>query len=144
MPPVPALTSSSEQTKTIVEAWNVMAREQRLPVLRLVTEKRLKHLRARIGEAGLDGVLEAITAVPKSEFLCGHNDRGWCADFDFIMQPTSFARLLEGRYETRRPEYKNAALELLRRQAEKVWFEYDEDDATIEVPAEKVLMIGRS
>lgn len=144
MPPVPALTSSSETTKSIIAAWNEVARGHGLPVLRLVTEKRLKHLRARIGEAGIDGVLEAIAAVPKSEFLCGTNDRGWRADFDFIMQPTSFARLLEGRYETRRAEYKNAALELLRRQAEKVWFEYDEDDATIEVPAEKVLMIGRS
>lgn len=144
MPPSPAITSSSPQTKSIIEAWNAVAKEHRLPVLRLVTPKRLGCLRARIGEAGVDGVLEAIAAVPKSEFLCGTNDRGWRADFDFIMQPTSFARLLEGRYETRRPEYKNAALELLRRQAEKVWFEYDEDDATIEVPAEKVLMIGRS
>jgi len=40
----------------------------------------------------------AMAAIYNSKFLCRENDRGWKADFDFLLQPKSFVKLLEGAY----------------------------------------------
>jgi hypothetical protein len=45
-----------------------------------------------------DDITEAIAAVERSPFCRGENDRGWKADFDFLLQPKSFNRLIEGFY----------------------------------------------
>ena len=37
-----------------------------------------------------------------SGFLIGHNDRGWTADFDFIIRPDKAVKLLEGQYNNKR------------------------------------------
>ncbi len=41
---------------------------------------------------------EAIWTIPRTPFCLGENDRGWKANFDFLLQPTSFTKLLEGTY----------------------------------------------
>ncbi|WP_024834224.1 phage replisome organizer N-terminal domain-containing protein [Ruminiclostridium josui] len=39
-----------------------------------------------------------------SNFLKGQNDRNWSADFDWIMRPTNFTKVLEGRYDSDKPK----------------------------------------
>lgn len=82
--------------------WNDMARQHGLSLVEVLTRKRMDHLKARLRECGgLDGWTRAMELVPQSQFLLGENDRGWKADFDFILQQKSFTRLMEGTYGNR-------------------------------------------
>ena len=78
--------------------YNAMAELLGLPQCVVLTDKRKAALRARIKEHGEDNVCRAIEALKQSEFLAGANDRGWRANFDFVMRPGSFVKLLEGAY----------------------------------------------
>jgi hypothetical protein len=42
---------------------------------------------------------DLISDMSKTPFLNGKNERGWRADFDFLLQPKSFNRLIEGYYK---------------------------------------------
>lgn len=88
--------------RAIQGAWNSMADRHGLPLARVISEKRKAALRARVREAGVAAVIEAINRVPQAPFLLGNNDRSWKADLDFLLQSKSFARVLEGFYATLR------------------------------------------
>jgi pyocin large subunit-like protein len=83
---------------TVIDAWNHMATENDLPTIRLMTPTRRRSLATRIAEVGLDSMLAAIVAVAGSAFCRGASESGWRADFDFLLQPKSLIRVLEGRY----------------------------------------------
>jgi uncharacterized protein YdaU (DUF1376 family) len=85
--------------KDIVEAWNELAEVRGLAKVVRVTDSRRKQIQARIKEYEPDDWSKALTAIYKSKFLCGENDRGWKADFDFLLQPKSFVKLVEGAYD---------------------------------------------
>lgn len=71
-----------------------------LAQIRKMTEKRKKHLKARIKDCGgLEGWLMACEKIKNIKFLHGHNDRGWKADFDWITNETNFTKIMEGRYD---------------------------------------------
>ncbi len=55
----------------------------------------------RIEQAGgLEEFKRLIDKMATIPGLNGKNDRNWSADFDFIMQETSFLKLLEGAYDS--------------------------------------------
>ncbi|USI71630.1 hypothetical protein [Sphingomonas morindae] len=83
----------------IAAAWNAMAARAGLPRVEKLTEERRKRIGARLAEHGADGFTEAIAAVERSSFCRGDSGSGWRADFDFLLQPSSFNRLLEGSYD---------------------------------------------
>lgn len=85
--------------KDIVEAWNELAEAKGLAKVVRVTDSRRKQIQARLKEYEPDDWSKALTAIYKSKFLCGENDRGWKADFDFLLQPKSFVKLVEGAYD---------------------------------------------
>lgn len=100
----------------VVDAWNEMATQHDLPTVRLMPPARLRKLAARLAEAGVDGMLEAIRQVGQSNFCCGQNGRGWKADLDFLLQPSSLVRALEGRYanpDTSNVPFRNGAMAIL-------------------------------
>ena len=82
----------------IVQAWNVAAMG-RLPVVTVMTEARRAALRARCAEHGAGTVAEVIRRACRSRFLCGGNDRDWRADFDWVMRPRNFVKIMEGNYD---------------------------------------------
>lgn len=82
----------------VVEAWNTMADSAGVPKAKLTPERRRK-LATFVRRHTTDDITEAIWAVPRSPFLCGENDRGWKAGIDFILQPSSFTKLIEGTYD---------------------------------------------
>ncbi len=92
-------TLDDDTVKLILDTWNAMAKASDLPTARAITGGRLTRLRARVKDHGVQAVLDAIAAVPRSRFLCGDNDSGWRADFDFLVQDKSFGRVIEGFYE---------------------------------------------
>jgi DNA-binding Lrp family transcriptional regulator len=84
----------------VVEAWNDLAVDRGLPKVSKVTEARRRQVQARIKEYPDAGDWsKALSAIDKSKFLCGDNDRGWRANFDFLLQPSTFIKLLEGTYD---------------------------------------------
>lgn len=45
----------------------------------------------------------AIVKIAASDFCQGKNDRGWRADFDFFVRPDTIAKVMEGKYDNRKP-----------------------------------------
>jgi hypothetical protein len=84
-----------------VSAWNEMADKHGLSQVQRLTDNRRARLKKRLHECGgLDGWAGALKRVTESSFLLGETGR-WKADFDFLMQPDSFAKLMEGTYANR-------------------------------------------
>lgn len=46
---------------------------------------------------------ELFRLAESSEFLKGQNERNWCADFDWMMKATNFAKILEHKYDGKPP-----------------------------------------
>ena len=86
----------TKDVRRIVDAWNTLG----LNEVREVTgeSKRGGMLRARVKEHGVDGVLEAIENVRKSDFLKGQNAKGFVITFDWFVKPNNFIKVLEGNY----------------------------------------------
>ena len=63
---------------------------------------RLKHAKARWKENPSECFwLEVIKKICDSSFCNGENDRGWKADFDFLIKPDTATKVLEGKYSGR-------------------------------------------
>jgi hypothetical protein len=84
---------------TSVERWNAMAARTGLATAKSLTPERRKRLRARLAEHGPDAFTEAIAAIERSSFCRGDGRDGWRADFDFLLQASSFTKLIEGSYD---------------------------------------------
>lgn len=106
--------------KWAFEAYNELAKDIGIPLARAFTDRRYKHMRARFQEISdaKENPKEiwelALKYLEESAFCRGANERGWKADLDFILQPSSFWRLVEGRYsnghnETQPPSGKSSA-----------------------------------
>lgn len=50
--------------------------------------------------------IEYFSKVAESEFLCGKNDRGWRADFDWLLKGDNYLKVIEGRYGDHKNENK--------------------------------------
>ena len=66
--------------------------------IRQLTERRKLAIQARARENGKESLMEVIKQAANSDFLNGRNDRGWIADFDWLMKPNNFVKVLEGNY----------------------------------------------
>lgn len=91
------ITPPADKPTLVLEAYNLMADEAGLPKAKMTPERR-KKLKTFTTRHKVEDITEAIWAIPRTPFLCGENDRGWKADFDFLLQPKSFTRILEGSY----------------------------------------------
>jgi hypothetical protein len=91
------ITPPSDPPTLVLEAFNLMAGEAGLPKARMTPERR-KKLTSFTRRHKVEDITEAIWRIPQTPFLCGENERGWKADFDFLLQPKSFNRILEGSY----------------------------------------------
>lgn len=108
-PPVPPQVISDEITppiqksdsevspENVIEAWNVMADQAGVPKAKMTPERR-KKLKTFVRRHAADDITEAIWTIPRSPFLRGENDRGWRANLDFLLQPSSFTKIREGVY----------------------------------------------
>lgn len=88
-----------KDVQQVIDAWNGTGLKQ---IERITPEsKRGEMTRKRIRDYGLDKVLEAIVKVKASRFLCGDNDKGWAATYDWFILPSNFQKVLEGNYDER-------------------------------------------
>lgn len=85
---------------TLLEFFNQTISESGSVIkeIRQLTERRKLAIQARARENGKESLMEVIKQAAKSDFLNGRNDRGWVADFDWLMRPNNFVKVLEGNY----------------------------------------------
>lgn len=83
------------------DAWNAMAATYPIisKVLSLSTDRR-KHIKARLSDRyWIENWREALARVPNCKFLLGDNDRGWIANFDWFIRPSTVLKIMEGKYD---------------------------------------------
>jgi hypothetical protein len=85
--------------REILEAWHSRMVPLGFPAVAKMTGDRERKLRARLKDSTLEEWQRAMDALERSAFCRGENERGWRADFDFLLQPKSFTKLLEGAYD---------------------------------------------
>lgn len=86
-----------------VADYNAAARDAGWPEVKVVSPKRRAAISARLKDAGgNEGWRDALARARASPHLCGQNDRGWRADFDFLTTASKFTKLIEGSYDQRK------------------------------------------
>ena len=85
----------------IIEFWNAEMDKAKaiVPRMKTMTDLRKRMAVARLREYDAEDFVTVIENCAKSNFLNGHNDRGWTPDFTWAMGPDHFAKILEGRYD---------------------------------------------
>lgn len=71
---------------------------QNMAKVEKLTQKRKGFVNARFGEFGMEKITEVLRKAGESKFLNGSNDRAWKADFEWIMRPENFVKIMEGKY----------------------------------------------
>lgn len=66
-----------------------------------LTDQRKGFIRARFAEYGIEKITTVLRTAGESEFLNGHNEKVWKADFEWLMRPNNFIKVLEGKYHNR-------------------------------------------
>lgn len=83
-----------------VASWNALADRCGLARCQRLTEARRTQLRRRLADCGgISGWMSALEKIEKTPGLLGDNDRGWRANFDFLLQESRFTKLMEGGYD---------------------------------------------
>lgn len=99
-----------------------------LPDVQKLTDKRKTAVKARVKEYQPEDVeiffQTVFGKVSENKFLNGDNDRGWKADFDWILNPNNLIKILEGNYNGKAKQTSKTRYEpsdsLKRRIAEKM------------------------
>ena len=98
---------NNERKEEYIRAWNAFASKHGLSVVKSVSSgtKRDKAIRARINDPAfiLDDVFSMIEKQP---FLTGDSEKGWTINFDWILSPTNYPKILEGQYIRARQQSK--------------------------------------
>jgi len=83
----------------ILDLYNGLCGTHGLRPIRAINGKRKTQTAARFKEYGLSGFFDLFGKVAASIFLCGGGDRGWKADFDWLIDPANMQKVLEGKYD---------------------------------------------
>lgn len=79
------------------EVWNL--HRGKLPEAKSCKGARKKKADQRWREQTPDAWQETVKKMAESNFCNGKNDRGWRADFDFLLKPDTWAKANEGKYD---------------------------------------------
>lgn len=96
---------SRPSPSSLAELWNSKSHQQ-MPKLNMTlfatSSKRWKAAAMRLKEQpDLAYWTTVIERIASSSFCRGENDRGWRADFDFLVRPDTHAKVGEGKYDGR-------------------------------------------
>lgn len=94
------LVSAAADPTALMDAWN-HGTGLPIPKCRELSDKRRKHAIARLRERPLEEWVQVIARINASQFCRGQNDRGWAATFDWLLQPDTAVKVLEGKYDNR-------------------------------------------
>jgi hypothetical protein len=84
----------------VVALWNSL---EGFAKVKALAATRRSHLKARLEDSYFASEYpNAMLRMASCPFLCGKNDRGWVADFDWFIKPDSVAKIMEGKYDDRK------------------------------------------
>ena len=97
----PPAEAEAEKTpySQILEMYNSLCEIKGLRSIRSISGKRQTQTAERFKEYGLNGFIDLFEKTSSSGFLCGSGERGWKADFDWLIAPTNMQKVLEGKYD---------------------------------------------
>ncbi len=100
-PKTDTVTNSESKTKIqdVVNDFNSICLN--LPKIKTLSEQRKRVIKIRLKSYPRDKLCEAFKLANSSSFLCGDNTRSWTATFDWIMQESNLAKILDGNYENK-------------------------------------------
>ncbi len=95
---------SSEEVdyENLINIFNSVCSE--LPKVKKITKKRKQAINARLKESDINEIKTVFEIVKASPFLNGKSSSGWTADFDWIMNPNNYIKILEGNYADKTPK----------------------------------------
>ena len=96
-----AIKKASKEIENIIEKWNTLE-AYGIKTIRIIgpNTERGKMLRARLKQYGPDSFAEVVQQIKESDFLQGkHDGRPWQVDFDWIVHPNNYPKVLEGKYK---------------------------------------------
>lgn len=79
--------------------WNLHRRN--LPKVIEMSKKRERLAKSVFHKLTENDWVSVIKKIAASEFCSGKNDRGWQANFDFLIKPDTYIKALEGAYDTK-------------------------------------------
>ncbi|GAA6261973.1 phage replisome organizer N-terminal domain-containing protein [Mediterraneibacter gnavus] len=71
------------------------------PRLTRLSEKRKRAIKARLRKYSIDDIQRVFEIAEESDFLKGENNRNWSATFDWMMNDTNMAKILDGNYKNK-------------------------------------------
>jgi len=94
-------SSSNSKSSNPFNLFNLFLQlNKKLPNPKELTKERKQKCKSRLRCNGfLENFKQAVTIAQDTPFLCGNNDRGWQADFDwFVANDTNVLKVIEGKY----------------------------------------------
>lgn len=94
--------------KEIKDLYNSICKS--LTQVRSLSNARKKHIQARWEQLdrNLEVFKEVFTKLEESDFCKGNNNRGWKADFDWVIaNDNNIIKVLEGKYDNKKINYKD-------------------------------------
>lgn len=90
--------------KDIVDKWNELS-SYGITKVRFISAESPRHkmIRARIKQYGRDSFDEVVENIKNSDFLQGKSNskRQFLVDFDWVIKPSNYPKVLEGKYNNR-------------------------------------------
>jgi hypothetical protein len=88
---------STNHPSVLMALWNQIVVNPKVTALSKTRESKS---RLRLSERSKDDWVEIMTRISQTPFLKGENDRGWRADFDWLISnDTNAVKVLEGKYD---------------------------------------------
>lgn len=87
--------------QAIINFFNTQTQGAFGQVMYPISEKRKSSIRARIKEHGKDKFALMIKKASASSFLKGDGSKGFVANFDWMIRPSNFQKILEGNYDNK-------------------------------------------
>jgi hypothetical protein len=85
-----------EECKKIVDLFNSVCKSY--PAVRSLTKARVTAIKARLNKFTIEDFQTVFENAEASSFLKGINDRGWSANFDWLINETNMVKVLEGNF----------------------------------------------
>lgn len=97
-----ALVVEADDVKGAYDAYRLLAQQLGAALPTTLNDARKRQIRARLKEVGgALGWQAALTRVAASPYLCGSTHHRFAITLDFLLQPSSFTKLMEGFYDPR-------------------------------------------
>lgn len=94
-----AQQSAAKAVLQITKLYNEICKD--LPKVRTLTAKRRRDVQVRMRRYSSEDFAKVFKKAQESDFLCGRNDRAWTANFDWLMNESNMAKVLEGNYDNK-------------------------------------------